>query len=281
MIKGPFNDNRRILLVDDHKPIHEDFRDILQRYRSDAGELDEMESRFFGDAVIAPLVLPRYELDSAFQGKEALEKVRAAVETGEPYAMVFVDVRMPPGWDGVETIKRIWAVDPDLQVVICTAYADYTWDEMYRLFGDTDSLVFLRKPFDHTEVRQLASALTEKWNLSRRSRLKLTQLQQLVDERTAELRKTIASLEEAAENVRTLSGLVPICAVCKSIRDDKGFWDSVEVYVAKHTEATFSHGICPGCLERVYPEIHRRIEAKRAAAADAQPPDPPPDAATA
>lgn len=248
-------DNRRIILVDDHEPIHNDFRDILISPKTSSRKLDELESSFFGKAVVTSLVLPEYELDSAFQGQEAYKRVKQAVRNDLPYALGFIDVRMPPGWDGIETIQKIWDVDPHVQIVICTAYADYTWDEMFRRFGATDKLVFLRKPFDHTEVRQLASSLTEKWNLGYKSRLKMDDLEAQVKQRTEKLEATVKKLEKTLEKTETLSGLIPICAGCKKIRDDKGFWDEVEAYIGKHSPAEFSHSICPECMKKYYPDM--------------------------
>ena len=99
-------------------------------------------------------------IDSAFQGQEGLAMARQALEEGRPYAMAFVDIRMPPGWDGVETTGKIWEHYPDLQVVICTAYSDYSLEEMLDKLGHSDRLVILKKPFDNIEVQQLANALT-------------------------------------------------------------------------------------------------------------------------
>ena len=107
-----------------------------------------------------------FQVDSAFQGQEGLEKVRAAFAAGTPYAVAFVDVRMPPGWDGVETITRIWAEFRDLQIVICTAYSDYSWDEISKAIGNTDQVLVLKKPFDNIEVLQMAHALSKKWQLT-------------------------------------------------------------------------------------------------------------------
>ena len=87
--------------------------------------------------------------------------------------MAFVDVRMPPGWDGIETIARIWEVDPELQVVVCTAYSDYSWEDMRAKVGQPDSLLVLKKPFDNIEVQQIAHALTKKWLLNSQSRLQI------------------------------------------------------------------------------------------------------------
>lgn len=179
--------NRRVLVVDDHRPIHNDFRDILTKTKTATAKFKQLESSFFGEAVDTSLVLPEYELHSAHQGQEALAKVIESLSQQRPFALIFMDVRMPPGWDGIETIRRIREVDLQAEVVICTAYADYTWEEIYRLFGDTDRLVFLRKPFDHTEVRQLACTLTAKWSYSVMAGMKQNELESKVAERTAEL----------------------------------------------------------------------------------------------
>ena len=117
-----------------------------------------------------------FELDSAYQGQQALEMVKQSLLDQRPYALAFVDVRMPPGWDGIETIARIWEVCPAIQIVICTAYADYSWEEMRTKVGQPDSLVILKKPFDNIEVQQLAHALTKKWSLNRQAELQLKEL---------------------------------------------------------------------------------------------------------
>lgn len=74
---------------------------------------------------------------------------------------------MPPGWDGIETVSRIWEIDPEILVVLCSAYSDYTWEQMVHRLGRTDRFLVLKKPFDNIEVRQLAMALSEKWRLNR------------------------------------------------------------------------------------------------------------------
>jgi two-component system, NtrC family, sensor kinase len=186
--------NHRILLVDDNTAIHEDFRKVLTPPKTLNPQLLEAEVALFGDAP-PPAAAVNFQLHSAFQGQEALDKLRQAVAAGKPYALAFVDVRMPPGWDGIETVARLWAEDPDLQVVICTAYSDYSWDEMTAKLGLTNNLVLLKKPFDNVEVLQLAHALTRKWELNRQARLKLDELAQMVARRTAELEEANLALE--------------------------------------------------------------------------------------
>ncbi|NGO39686.1 response regulator [Limisphaera ngatamarikiensis] len=195
----------RILVVDDNPAIHADFRKILCG-GSAAGataELDAAEAALFGEPEQTTLKTT-FRVDSAHQGQEALEMVRRAVAEGDPYQLAFVDVRMPPGWDGVETLERLWQVAPDLQAVICTAHSDYAWDDFVRRLGQTDSLLILKKPFETIEVLQLAHALTRKWELARQARLCIADLDRLVQQRTAELVAANAELQkEIAQRLKT------------------------------------------------------------------------------
>ena len=247
--------NPRILIIDDNRSIQDGFRRILCSAPDQRAALEDAETVLFDLPENRVRRLP-FELDSAFQGQEGLVLVQAALGSGRPYAMAFVDVRMPPGWDGIETTGRLWQVDPDLQIVICTAYADYSWDQMVEKLGSSDRLVILKKPFEIIEVLQLASTLTEKWRLQAESKHRLDELEQLVRERTKVLEETNAKLTEALASIQTLNGLIPICAGCKKIRDDRGFWNQVETYVAKHSEAKFTHALCPDCA-RKYTRIWR------------------------
>lgn len=190
--------NRRILIIDDNPAIHDDFRKIFPAASAAPAAIDAVEAELFGStAPTGPAVT--FEIDSAFQGEEGLAKVQAALAEGRPYAMAFVDVRMPPGWDGIETIARIWAAQPDLQTVICTAYADYSFDEIVGKLAYADQLVILKKPFDNIEALQLAHALTEKWRLSRAARHRAEELEQHVLLRTAELQAANQKLQTEME----------------------------------------------------------------------------------
>jgi two-component system cell cycle sensor histidine kinase/response regulator CckA len=186
------NPNHRILIVDDNPAIHEDFRKILCQTRPGKAEVQGLKAALFDKGPAAATT--EFELVSAFQGQESLELVKQALAEDRPFAMAFLDVRMPPGWDGVETAARLWQVCPDLQIVICTAYSDYSWDEMRARLDQPDSLVILKKPFDNVEVQQLAHAMTKKWLLSHQARLQLSVLERMVSERTRELQKANQSL---------------------------------------------------------------------------------------
>jgi len=195
--------SQRILVVDDNEDIHQAFRKIFDSGNKGKAAVSEAEAILFGESSPSSNGQPTFEIDSAFQGQEGLERVRQALRENRPYPMAFVDVRMPPGWTGIETIAKIWGEYPDLQVVICTAYSDYSWDEILRLLGHTDRLVFLKKPFETIEVQQLALALTEKWHLLQQAKSKLDDLERMVRERTAELSATNEALQaEIAERKR-------------------------------------------------------------------------------
>jgi two-component system, sensor histidine kinase and response regulator len=193
----PEERNHRILIVDDNPAIHEDFKKIFTATKNTEGNFEAVDAALFGeDAAVASE--HEFCLDSAFQGQEGLELIRKALEKKSPYAMAFIDVRMPPGWDGIETISRIWKEYPELQVVVCTAYSDYSWADMVKKLGQSDRLLILKKPFDNIEVLQLACALTEKWRLYQQAKAKLDDLERLVRERTHDLEH--ANHELAAAN---------------------------------------------------------------------------------
>jgi two-component system, cell cycle sensor histidine kinase and response regulator CckA len=198
----PAEKNHRVLVIDDNRAIHDDFRKILSPANPTTAAFDATETALFGRSA-DPVQQAPFEIDSAYQGQEGVLLVKKALEAGRPYAMAFVDVRMPPGWDGVETTRRIWELDSNLQVVLCTAYSDYSWDEMFEKLGQHDGLLILKKPFDAVEAVQLAHALTEKWWLHQQSRRKMDELEGMVAERTGELQRINHTLKtEVAEHQR-------------------------------------------------------------------------------
>ena len=198
----------RILIVDDNPAIHDDFRKILgDEITTGFSQRDAMEKALFGGSEDAPQ-RTSFRLDFALQGQEAFEKVRTALAVNDPYALAFVDVRMPPGWDGIETLEHIQPCAPDLQVVICTAFSDYSWDNITRRLGPNDNLLILKKPFETIEVLQLAHALARKFELARQARLRLEDLDRMVSERTQQLVAANEKLrQEVAERSRVQAAL--------------------------------------------------------------------------
>lgn len=193
----------RILLVDDNEAIHEDIEAILSSHQANGdSELLQLEDELFGGSIsgsVDILADIKYEIDHAYQGEEAIRKVKEAAELGNPYALVFMDVRMPPGMDGIEAIQKIWQKYPFTEMVICTAYSDYSWDEIVKNLGSTDKLLFMKKPFDATALKQTALTLTTKWHLQQESIVYTEKLEKEVNERTKELSKLVEDFKKMKE----------------------------------------------------------------------------------
>lgn len=203
----------RVLIVDDNPAIHEDFSHSLSDGRARSRALDELTLSVLGvppsstPSVSAGLD-PTFELDFAMQGKEALARVTAAHKAEAPYALVFMDIQMPPGWDGMESTERITAVDPDVHVVLCTAHTDYASQQRLAALPARARVLILKKPFDMLEVRQMASVLCEKWVLARRDKARMAELEHSVSEQQGELAATNAHLrKEIAERALAESQL--------------------------------------------------------------------------
>ncbi len=197
--------NRRILIIDDNQEIHGDFRKVIGAGPDAAGALAAAELALLGEQ--SPYgTSPGYEIDSAYQGQEGVAKIQQALDEGRPYAMAFVDMRMPPGWDGLETIEHLWAIDPDVQVVICSAHSDYDWTDVVARLDNSDKLLVVKKPFEAIEVLQCANALTRKWQNERIVRRQVETLEQAVDARTEGLETANKQLRHLATH-DALTGL--------------------------------------------------------------------------
>ncbi len=198
--------SNRILIVDDNQSLHRDYLAILSPEKSEAmGDLASLEDDLFGQPASDDLVTDSgeqiYEVDSAYQGIEAVEMVRQAADEGRPYAVIFMDVRMPPGIDGIESIIRIWREFPYIEMVICTAYSDYSWNEIVAKLGSTDKLLFLKKPFVSIVVKQMAQSLVTKWNLGEQSRRYTEKLEIEVNHRTKRIQDMLDRLHQKNEEL--------------------------------------------------------------------------------
>ncbi|MBH0199544.1 MAG: response regulator [Nitrospira sp.] len=205
MSATPAERNRRILVIDDNRTIHEDFRKLLGAQPLQPA-LQQARAALFRNGMAAEsMPFEMYELDFADQGQQGYDKVVSARQESRPYAVAVVDMRMPPGWDGLKTIEHILAADPDIQIVICTAYSDFSWAEMAARLGISDRVLILRKPFDSIEVQQIASALTRKW-----------ELEQSVVVRTAELRRRNEQLHQTVQALQAAKAAADCANQAKS-----------------------------------------------------------------
>ncbi|CEK12051.1 GGDEF/EAL-containing response regulator [Legionella hackeliae] len=194
----------KILIIDDNPAIHSDFIKILTTKNTlEDNELANFEHQIFGKKRSSEL--PTFRLITAMQGREGVAKIAEGLEDNDPYALAFVDIRMPPGWDGVETARKIWELDPNIQIVLCTAYSDYTWEETIQHLGQRENLLILKKPFDSIAVRQLSCALSKKWQLLQESRAYTQLLETQVKERTQSLQESLSvtrgTLESSADGI--------------------------------------------------------------------------------
>ena len=215
--------SRRILVIDDNPAIHDALRKIFCSKPRNI-PLEETEAALFDDS--EPSAVHDFDLVSAYQGEEGIECARKALEENQPFAIAFVDIRMPPGLDGVETTMRLWGADPALQVVICTAHSDYSFSDLSRRLGVSDRILILKKPFDVVEVLQLAYTLSEKWRLQRLADVRMSELDRLVRERTAELRaaneklsRDLAERQRAQKRISAFASLGLSLSAAKTCKE--------------------------------------------------------------
>ena len=193
----------RVLVIDDNAAIHQDYRKIL--VADENALMSPAEAGLLGEQQ-PDTERPAFEVDSALQGRDGVERARVALAEGRPYSVAFVDMRMPPGWDGLETVEHLWKIDPDVQVVICSAYTDYDWLELLDRLGHSDKLIVVKKPFEPIEILQCASALSRKWQNARALKRHVESLELVVTDRTQGLEAANRQLRHLASH-DALTGL--------------------------------------------------------------------------
>ena len=267
---------RRILIIDDQESIHQDYRKIIAPPPAEHGGLSAVEAELFGGVEPSTeLECDTYEIDSAFQGEEAVTLVQQSLVDGRPYAVAFVDIRMPPGCDGIQTTRQLWEVDPDLLVVICSAYSDYCWEDIVRELGRTDRFLILRKPFETMEVRQCAAALCERWMIAQQSKLAQSQKLESIGQLAAGIAHEINTpIQFIGDNTRFLKesfgGLRELLTACESVlaSAEQGPLDSALVGEARAVaEAVDLNYLCqevPKCIDQSLEGIERVAKIVRA-----------------
>ncbi|MBU4260354.1 MAG: response regulator [Proteobacteria bacterium] len=187
---------------------------------------DDLTSRIMLSAVLKK---DGHEVVETANGSEAL----ALLQKSDAPRLAILDWMMP-GMDGLEVVRRIRAMPslPPPYIIILTARGGKS-SIIAGLDAGADD--YLSKPFDSGELR---------------ARIEVgSRMVRMQEELSAQVRE----LREAIDHIKTLQGIIPICSFCKKIRDDQGYWAQVEAYVSRHSDARFSHGICPECLKKNYP----------------------------
>jgi signal transduction histidine kinase len=192
--------NYRILITDDNSAIHEDIASILNHNISKNKDLSALNRELFGEEdagnEYADQII-QYRIEHAYSGEEAIEKVAKAHAEDDPYALIFMDVRMPPGIDGIVAVQKIWEQFPNIEVVICSAYSDYNWENIVKIFGKTDKLMFLQKPFNRIAIQQMALSMVTKWDVQNELRELVDKLDAKVEKRTRELKIALEQMKKA------------------------------------------------------------------------------------
>ena len=156
--------NTRVLIVDDQAEIHSDFQEILSKPDNQIAS-DDLADVFLPVDSENSKLTPTFELTHASSGDEAYQIVKAAKEGDRPFAVAYIDIRMPPGMDGIETIRRIREFEKNLEIVIMTAYTDKPLHEIVRNMELLHKLLYIRKPVAREEIQQITLSLVEKWNV--------------------------------------------------------------------------------------------------------------------
>lgn len=185
-------------------------------------------------------ILPRdsFDISYATDGRQALEMVAS-----EAYDLILLDIMMP-GMDGFEVCRRIQQMPEKKEIPIIFLTARSQKQDIVQGL-DTGAVDYVTKPFNAAELRARV-----------KTHLQLKKARERIEEQKNNLEALNQELQDALEKIKTLEGIIPICCVCKNIRNDKGYWEQIEAYMAQHSNAQFSHGICPDCCEKLYPDIN-------------------------
>lgn len=185
----------KILVVDDNPEILEDFKKVLGQNVVTHDALEKLSTQVFGERETnkPKNFLDKFELHFASQGADAIKKIEESITLNHPFSVMYIDVKMPPGMNGLETVKRVHLIDSNLEIVICSAYNDYTLDQMAQRICDHDRLIYIKKPFTSIEVQQLTRCLTSKWQAQRNSTNYIRDLEKLSQNKNQYLKILIES----------------------------------------------------------------------------------------
>ncbi len=255
--------NRRVLVIDDDPAVHDEIQRILGPEHGAEKALLDAERTPRGLNGKGSL-RQSFEVDTASQGKAGVQLVQRALEAGHPYALAFVEMHRASGSEDLDTIQRLWAADPHLQVVMSSAHADYDWDQVIARLDHPDKLLVVKQPFDPIEVRQCASSLARKWQNEHTLRRHVESLEQVIEDRTRGLEQANRQLRHLATH-DSLTGLPNRIlledrlaqAIAHATRDGHTFAVAIfDLDRFKDINDSFGHGIGDELLK----EVARRLQ---------------------
>jgi len=211
-VDGPI----KVLVVDDEEMLRELYSQILSDKYCGSPHPTGIVSSEINSSGAAESLPPIYNLTLCSQGEDAVEAVS---KDDDEFAMAFIDVRMPPGRDGIWTAESIRAVSPGTQIIIVTGYSDFDPAEIEMRVPPPDRLLYLQKPFHPFEIRQFASTLAARWRIEKKMQILNHGLESMVQQRTAELRKAYHEIEHQAMH-DSLTGLLSRRAVFSDLEQE-------------------------------------------------------------
>jgi YesN/AraC family two-component response regulator len=201
---------------------------------------DEEVTRSAVARMLRRRVLNVYEAENGREGLDLYKQYRPDI--------VISDIRMPV-MDGMEMSKEIKALNKNSKIILTTAHSDASI-----LINSIEVGIdkYIMKPLDIASLFSAVEKCAENIVLEKK-----------IQQQNKEKDELIAKLQDALDNVKNLSGLLPICSSCKKIRDDKGYWQQIESYIREHSDAQFSHGVCPDCLKKLYPNLTQEMPGEK------------------
>ena len=194
--------------------------------------------------------LGRALLDDSYEVALFDDPLRALEELEKSPPQVVVSDQEMPRMKGVEFLEAVRERWPEATRIILTAHHDF--HAAMKAINNGQVFRFLCKPWDNGELKQTLHNALE-YHLLQVENRKLMNL----------LRRKNDKLKDCTARIRVLSGMLPICSCCKKIRDDKGYWQQIEAYIRRHSEADFTHGICPECAKKLYPDLFASLEKRK------------------
>ena len=241
----------RILVVDDDEGVLDSYKNIFGLSRESASDtrIQDLQAQLYGTDSSPANAFP-YDITYHQQANDAIQAVRVALNNNQPYAMTFLDVRMPPGPDGVWAAEKIRGLDPLINIVMVTAYSDIDPAEISSRVQPLDKLLYIQKPFHIQEIQQFGAALGAKWLAERRILNINKELEEKINSQTADLEATTIALRQLVkENERD-----------KKDMQDKilfGVNEMIKPYIAKLKKCNLSGEalMCSNVIESNLDEI--------------------------
>ena len=198
--------NNRILVIDDEQKVLDAFVSVFSSQNNTQHKILEFILPEQSVDNIRPLGSRRsFQFNTALQGEAGFLKIKQSLSQKHPYSVVFIDMRMPPGWNGQQTVRAIREIDPHIQIVIVTAYSDISIEEVLMGFSGTERLLLLKKPFCADEIYQLADSLSMRWTIENTEINRKHELEQEIAQRTLEIQQMNETLIAANEKAISVS----------------------------------------------------------------------------